>query len=219
MENEKELALKQQPERGETSEKGAPDSSATLPPGGAATAAPPAAPADLAAAYEKVRGQKDQLYDRLLRKQAELENLRKRVQREKEEFRQHAAEDLIRALLPTLDSFERALKHRDASVPETVYQGVEMIYGELEGVLNRAGLVAIEAKGKLFDPHLHQAVETVAAGEHRDQEIVEELQRGYKLKHRLLRPAIVKVAVAARAGESSKPLERLPQAEKPAAKD
>lgn len=207
MENEKELALKQQAEGAETPEKGGPEDSVTVAPGGPASAAAPAAPADLAAAYEKLKEQKDQLYDRLLRKQAELENLRKRAQREKEEFRQHATEDLIRAMLPTLDSFERALKHRDTSLPETVYRGMEMIYRELEGVLNRAGLAAIEVKGKLFDPHLHQAVETVEASEHRDQEIVEELQRGYKLRHRLLRPAIVKVAVAARHGDSSKPAE------------
>jgi molecular chaperone GrpE len=196
MVNEKELALKQQVGTGEASDQDAPED-VVVSSEGATTATPPAAPADLAAAYEKLRAEKDQLYDRLLRKQAELENLRKRVQREKEEFRQYAAEDLIRALLPTLDSFERALKHREANDPEAIYQGLEMIYRELQGVLNRAGLVAIETTGKLFDPRLHQAVETVEAKGHRDQEIVEELQRGYKLHQRLLRPAVVKVAVAA----------------------
>ena len=203
MENDKELIPKQQPETGETAEKGGPEdgeiSSAEAP---GAPAAP--APTDLEAAYKKLQEEKAQLYDRLLRKQAELDNFRKRVQREKEEFRQHATEDLIRTLLPTLDSFERALKHRDSNVPEAVYQGLEMIYREVQGVLSRAGLEAVEAKGKLFDPHLHQAVETVEAREHRDQEIVEELQRGYKLKHRLLRPAIVKVAVAPRPADASK---------------
>jgi molecular chaperone GrpE len=207
MENEKKLALKPQAGTGEAPDKGAPENE-VVSPGPAATAPAPPAPADLAAAYEKLHAEKDQLYDRLLRKQAELENLRKRVQREKEEFRQYAAEDLIRALLPTLDSFERALKHRDANVPEAIYQGIEMIYGELQGVLKRAGLVAIDTAGKLFDPHLHQAMETVEAGTHHDQEIVEELQRGYKLKHRVLRPAVVKVAVAARPAGSSKPAAR-----------
>jgi molecular chaperone GrpE len=162
-------------------------------------------PTDLAAALEKLRAERDALYDRLLRKQAELENLRKRVQREKDDFLQHAAAELIRALLPTLDGFERALQHRDANVPAQFFQGIELIYKELLDVLTRAGLAPLATVGKTFDPHLHQAVETVEAGEHRDQEIVEELQRGYKLKQRLLRPAIVKVAVAPRRGGAPAP--------------
>jgi len=160
----------------------------------------PAAPL-AAAAAEKLLTEKQELYDRLLRKQAELDNFRKRAQKEKEEFRQHAAEDLIRSLLPTLDGFERALNHRDESVPETFYQGLELIYRQMREVLGRAGLVAVETAGQLFDPHLHQAVETVEAPGRREHEIVEELQRGYKLRHRLLRPAIVKVAVGARPGD------------------
>lgn len=154
-------------------------------------------PEDLAAAYQKVVAEKNELFDRLLRKQAEFDNYRKRVQREKEVFLQDANADLIRALLPVLDGFERALRHRDKNVPKGFYEGVELIYQELLGVLARAGVTPIEAAGKPFDPHLHQAVETVEAEGYRDQEVVEELQRGYKLKHRLLRPAIVKVAAAA----------------------
>jgi len=156
-------------------------------------------PEDLPAAYEKLLAEKHELFDRLLRKQAELENFRKRLQREKEEFIQHATGDLLRALLPVLDGFERALKHRDESVPEAYVQGVKLIYQELFDVMSRAGVTAIETTGKLFDPHLHQAVETVEAPGHRDQEIVEELQRGYKLRHRLLRPAVVKVALSRKA--------------------
>jgi molecular chaperone GrpE len=155
-----------------------------------------------------LRAEKDALYDRLLRKQAELDNFRKRTQREKEDFLQHAKADLIRALLPTLDGFDRALKQRDSNVPERYYQGLELIYRELWDVLTRAGLTPLETVGKTFDPHLHQAVETIEASEHRDQEIVEELQRGYKLKQRLLRPAAVKVAVApSRAGAKALPEE------------
>jgi molecular chaperone GrpE len=202
MENDKESVLREQSESGETPDKGAAEGG-TPPSEVAANAPAPPATADLAAAYEKLRAEKEHLYDRLLRQQAELENVRKRVQREKEEFRQYAAEDLVRALLPTLDSFERAMKHRDPNVPEAIYEGMEMIYRELLGVLTRAGLVAIEATGKDFDPRFHQAVETMAAGTHRDQEIVEELQRGYLLRHRLLRPAVVKVAVAAGPENSS----------------
>jgi molecular chaperone GrpE len=190
MGNEKETALTPQPgEAGESTPAGTGD-------GGLAT---PLAPA----AAEKLLAEKQELYDRLLRKQAELDNFRKRAQKEKEELRQHAAEELIRSLLPTLDGFERALNHRDESVPETYYQGLELIYRELREVLGRAGLADVETAGQLFDPHLHQAVETVEAPDRREHEILEELQRGYKLRHRLLRPAIVKVAVGGRRGGPS----------------
>ena len=162
---------------------------------GAAVAAPTAPPPELTEAYEKALAEKKDLYDRLLRKQAELENFRKRTQKEKEDVRQYAAENLIRSLLPTLDGFERALQHRDESVPAAFYQGLELIYRELREVLGRAGLAPIDTAGQSFDPYLHQAVETVNAPGRREQEIVEELQRGYKLKSKLLRPAIVKVAM------------------------
>src|SRR5207302_727489 len=129
----------------------------------------PESPADLLAAYQKLLAEKQELYDRLLRKQAEFENFRKRVHREKDDFLQHANVDLIRSMLPVLDGFERALQHRDASVPDSFYQGLELIYQELLGVLGRAGVTPIEASGKAFDPHLHQAVESVEAKGHRDQ--------------------------------------------------
>jgi molecular chaperone GrpE len=157
-------------------------------------------------AYQKVLAEKQELYDRLLRKQAELENFRKRVQKEKEDFLHHANADLIRTLLPALDAFERALKQRDPAAPQRFYEGLELIHRQLMDALGRAGLKTVEAQGKPFDPALHQAVETVEAEEnHQDQEVVEELQRGYQLRHRLLRPAVVKVAVHGqnKAGEHS----------------
>lgn len=163
--------------------------------GGTATQ-PSEVPAELSAAYQQLLAEKQELFDRLLRKQAEIENVRKRVEREKEDFLQHATTGLIRALLPTLDSLERGLKHREQDVPAKFYEGLELIHRELLEVLKRAGLEAVESEGRIFDPHFHQAVETVEGEGHRDQEIVEELQRGYRLKQRLLRPAIVKVAVA-----------------------
>jgi molecular chaperone GrpE len=162
---------------------------------GEETAGAEHANAGLVEANEKLTAEKRELLDRLLRSQAELDNFRKRTQKEKEDIRQHAAENLIRSLLPTLDSFERALQHRDESVPEAFYQGLELIYREYREVLTRAGLMAIDTEGQTFDPHLHQAVETVNAPGRREQEIVGEMQRGYKLKNKLLRPAIVKVAV------------------------
>jgi molecular chaperone GrpE len=165
----------------------------------------PQSPADLALAYQKLLAEKQELYDRLLRKQAEFDNWRKRTQREKEDFLAHAVADLVRALLPVLDGFDRALKHRDKRVPEQFYQGMELIHRELLEVLSRAGLAPVETGGQVFDPHFHQAVETVEVPGARDQEIVEELQRGYKLKHRLLRPATVKVAAAPRAEKARAP--------------
>jgi molecular chaperone GrpE len=168
----------------------------------AAAGPPDATSTETSPAYEKLKEEKAELYERLLRKQAELENFRRRAQREKEEFRQRATEDLIRDLLPVLDGFERALSQRAPEVPESFYQGMELIHRQLLDVLARAGLEAIETRGQLFDPHYHQAIETVEEAGRRDHEIVEELQRGYKLKHRLLRPAIVKVAVKPKAAGS-----------------
>jgi molecular chaperone GrpE len=163
---------------------------------------------ETSAAYEKLKEEKAALYERLLRKQAEFDNFRKRTQQEKEALRQHAAEDLIRNLLPVLDGFERALKQRTPGVPESYYQGMELILRQLSDVLARAGVEVIEASGQLFDPHFHQAVETIEDESRRDHEIVEELQRGYKLKHRLLRPAIVRVAVKPKVEGASGSAER-----------
>lgn len=181
---------------------GAPTNSSTKPAGEGEAGLP----ADLAAAYRQALEEKKELFDRLVRKQAELENVRKRVEREKEDFLQHATMGLIRTLLPTLDALERGLKHREDNIPEKYYTGMELIHRELLEVLKRAGLAPVESEGKTFDPHVHQAVETVETDEFEDHTVVEELQRGYKLKHRLLRPAIVKVAVAP-AGKASPPAE------------
>lgn len=187
-----------------------PRQEAALGPSSEAASAAEGVQEDLVALCRKLREEKDALYDRLLRKQAELENFRKRAQREKEEFLQHATADLVRALLPTLDGFERALSHRDSNVPEQFYQGIELLYRDLREVLGRAGLSRVETVGKVFDPHVHQAVEAVESVNHFDHEIVEELQPGYKLKHRLLRPAIVKVAVAPQREGAPSPAGELP---------
>lgn len=155
----------------------------------------PELPENLPEAYRKLEAEKREIYDRLLRKQAELDNTRKRIEREKDEFLQHANSNLLHSLLPTLDGFDRALKHRDPKVPEQFYQGMELIYRQLLETLHRAGLSSVETEGLIFDPEVHQAVETIQSREHRHHEIVEEMQRGYRLKRRLLRPALVKVAV------------------------
>ena len=167
--------------------------------------APSALPEDLTAAYQKLLAEKQEFYELALRKQAELENFRKRTQREKEEFHQHANAELMHALLPVLDGFDRALKHRDPAGPAQFYHGLELIHRQLLETLARAGLVPFESKGETFDPKLHQAVEMMESDRHRDHEVVEELQRGYMLKQRLLRPAVVKVAI--QSAKSEKPSE------------
>jgi molecular chaperone GrpE len=188
MDNEKDLPMTTEPAEGKENESAGAN-------GEVPAAVPTEAPPVSTEAYEKLLAEKKDLYDRLLRKQAEMDNFRKRTQKEKEELRQYAAEELIRSLLPTLDGFERALQHRDENAPAAFYEGLELIYRDLREVLGRAGLTPIETAGQVFDPYLHQAVETVNAPDRREHEIVQEMQRGYKLKNKLLRPAIVKVAI------------------------
>jgi molecular chaperone GrpE len=145
------------------------------------------------AELQKLRAERDSLLDRLARLQAEFENARKRGLREQQEFREFALADALKTLLPILDSFERALDARHPA-KEEFRNGVELIYKQLDDALGKLGLRPIPAKGELFDPHLHEAIEMVDTADARDHEVLEELQRGYKLKERLLRPAMVKVA-------------------------
>jgi molecular chaperone GrpE len=142
---------------------------------------------------QKLRVERDTLIDRLARLQAEFENARKRSAREQQEFREYATADAIKALLPILDSFERALQTSSADKSE-FRGGVDLIYKQLQDALTKLGLRAIPAKGEPFDPHLHEAIEMVDTTGAEDHQVLEELQRGYKLKDRLLRPAMVKVA-------------------------
>ncbi len=142
---------------------------------------------------QKLRVERDTLIDRLARLQAEFENARKRTAREQQDFREYAVSDAVKALLPTLDSFERALQ-TGAKEKSEFRGGVELIYKQLQDALQKLGLRAIPAKGEPFDPHLHEAIEMVDTTEAADHQILEELQRGYKLKDRLLRPSMVRVA-------------------------
>jgi molecular chaperone GrpE len=142
---------------------------------------------------QKLKAERDTLVDRLARLQAEFENARKRATREQQDFREYAAADAIKALLPTLDSFERALQTGPAEKSE-FRSGVELIHKQLQDALLKLGLRPIPAKGEPFDPHLHEAIEMVESIDVPDHHILEELQRGYKLRDRLLRPSMVKVA-------------------------
>ena len=142
---------------------------------------------------QKVKAERDSLVDRLARAQAEFENARRRASKEQQDFRDYAAADVIKALLPALDSFERAL---ESGRPEggDFRSGVELIYKQLQDGMAKLGVRPIPAKGEPFDPHYHEAIELVETTDVPDHEILEELQRGYKFKDRLLRPAMVKVA-------------------------
>jgi molecular chaperone GrpE len=145
------------------------------------------------AEFQKLRAERDTLLDRLARMQADFENARKRAAKEQQDFRDYALADAIKSLLPTLDSFERALQS-SAQEKSELRSGVELIYKQLQDSLTKLGLRPIPAKGEPFDPRLHEAIEMVETSDVPDHQIVEELQRGYKLKDRLLRPAMVKVA-------------------------
>jgi len=159
-------------------------------------AAAPAA-AEVSPAEEQIKkleGEKKALFDQLLRRQADFENFRKRMEREQQEVRQTAGAELVTALLPVLDAFERALAHPGAD--EEYRKGIELIYKQLYDSLAREGLKPVAAVGQSFDPFLHHAVERIETTDHNDQEVLAELQRGYTFRERLLRPALVRVAVA-----------------------
>ena len=160
----------------------------------AAAASQPAPVAQQAEAeVQKLKAERDSLLDRLARLQAEFENARKRSAKEQQDFREYAVMDAVKSLLPLLDSFERALQTAGPEASD-FRGGVELIYKQLQDALVKQGLRPIPAKGEPFDPHLHQAIEMVDTTDAEDHHVLEELQRGYKLKDRLLRPSMVKVA-------------------------
>ena len=134
-------------------------------------------------------------YDQLLRMAAELDNYKKRSSREREEFINYANEELIKELLPVVDSCERAISSAKAA-EETggILEGLELIFKQLYSVLEKRGVTYIEAVDKPFDPNYHEAVMTVSGIDYQDNVVVEELQRGYTLRDRVIRPSMVKVA-------------------------
>ena len=153
----------------------------------------PSAPDSGAEELEKLRGERDELKDLLLRRQAEFDNFRKRSERDRTDYLQYAAADMVKELLPILDDFERALK---VETPNSDYaKGVEMIYNRMFDIMKKLGLEPVETTGKPFDPHLHQAIERVETADAEDHTVLGEFQRGYNFKGRLLRPAMVRVAV------------------------
>jgi len=160
-------------------------------PAPAAVAAKPAEFGE-ASEMEKLKAERDALLDRLARLQAEFDNARKRAVREQQDFREFAAADVIKNFLPILDSFERALKAGGDS--SDFRSGVELIYRQFQDALQKIGVQPIAAVGQAFDPRIHEAVEMVDTTDVPDHQVFDELQRGYKYKERLLRPAMVRVA-------------------------
>jgi molecular chaperone GrpE len=149
--------------------------------------------AAVSAERDQLAAEKAELSDRLLRARAEFENARRRTERDRFDFLQFAAMDLVKDVLPVLDDFERALKVETAD--RNYAKGVELIYQRLYDTLKKMGLEPIETAGRPFDPNLHQAVERVETREAEDQTVLGEFQRGYNFKGKLLRPAMVRVAV------------------------
>jgi molecular chaperone GrpE len=138
--------------------------------------------------------ERDALQDRLLRTAAEFDNYRKRIDRERRDLSEFAAADVLLELLPILDNFERALQAPAPSDADAFRKGIELIHRQVLDLLRKRGVRPIEAIGSDFDPNFHQAVIHEASDRHREGEVMQELQRGYMLGDRLLRPAMVKVA-------------------------
>jgi molecular chaperone GrpE len=149
--------------------------------------------AAVSAERDRLIEEKNDLMDRLLRRQAEFDNFRRRAEREKSDVLEYANTEAARAILPIVDDFERALKMESSD--REYARGMELIYQRLSEALKKLGVEPIKSKGLKFDPNLHHAVEMVETADVEDHTILEEYQRGYNFRGRLLRPAMVKVAV------------------------
>jgi molecular chaperone GrpE len=145
-----------------------------------------------ASELQKLKAERDSLLDRLARAQAEFENARRRASKEQQDFRDYALADSIKSLLPVVDSLERALQVQSDAAE--LRGGVELIHKQLLAALAKLSVNPIVSKGEAFDPRYHEAIEMVETGDAPDHQVIEELQRGYEFKDRLLRPAMVKVA-------------------------
>ena len=164
------------------------------------TDAPDAGAATETSELAELQRERDDYKDRWLRKGAEFDNYRKRIERERRELAEFVSFEILHDLLPLVDDLERALAAAGPageSTAQTVASyraGVELIHKQLAELLRKRNVTPIEAKGADFDPHVHQAVASEPSASHRENEVIEELRRGYRLGERLLRPAMVKVA-------------------------
>jgi molecular chaperone GrpE len=145
-------------------------------------------------AVKKLQAERDALFDRVARQQAEFDNYRKRVSREQADFRDYAVVDPARSLIQILDSLDLALKAPHKGDDSDLRKGIDLIRKQMEEALTKMGARPIPSVGEPFDPHLHEAIEMVETSDVKDNHVIEELQRGYKIKDRLLRPSMVRVA-------------------------
>jgi molecular chaperone GrpE len=145
---------------------------------------------------QKLLAEKQELMNTLVRRQADFENYRKRIEKERQQERHRGVEELIEQLLPMLDAFDRALVGHDDPANADYRKGFEMIRGQLWSALAKQGLERVQSVGKEFDPHLHHAIENVETAEHAPGVVVGELQPGYLFHGRVLRPAMVRVSAA-----------------------
>jgi molecular chaperone GrpE len=144
------------------------------------------------AEIDRLKGERDQLLDRLARLQAEFENARKRAERERLEYRDYATGNVVEQFLPVVDNFELALKSNGTA--EQLRHGVELIVKQMDEVLRQLQVNPIPTVGEAFDPRIHEALGSVERDDVPDQHVAEEIRRGYRLRERLLRPAMVRVA-------------------------
>jgi molecular chaperone GrpE len=143
--------------------------------------------------YDRLRAERDGLIDRLARLQAEFENARKREQRERADYRAFAVADAVEQFLPVLDNFRLALNANGTA--EQMRTGVELIAKQMEDVLRSLSVTPVETVGQPFDPRVHEALESVERPDLPDHQVIEEVRRGYRIKDRLLRPALVRISV------------------------
>ena len=157
----------------------------------------------LASELQKLKAEKEELLQTMIRRQADFENFRKRTERDRHEEGRRGVERLILDLIPVLDAFDRALQAHDEPGFEEYRKGITLIRKQLWDSIAKHGVQRIEAAGKIFDPHQHQAIERLESEEYPDGFIVAVFQDGYSFHGRVLRPAIVRVAVHPGEGENS----------------
>jgi molecular chaperone GrpE len=142
--------------------------------------------------YDRLKAERDQLFDRVARLQAEFDNARKREAKERTEFRDYAVANAVEQFLPVLDNFQHALKSTGSA--EQLRNGVELIVKQMEEALRGLNVQPVETVGAVFDPRVHEALDMVERTDLPDHQVFEEVRRGYKIRERLLRPALVRVA-------------------------
>jgi molecular chaperone GrpE len=141
--------------------------------------------------FDQLKAERDQLVDRIARLQAEFENARKRAERERVEYRDYATGNVVEQFLPVVDNFELALK--STGTADQLRHGVELIVKQMEEVLRQLQVNPIPTVGEEFDPRVHEALGSVEREDMPDQHVAEEIRRGYKIRERMLRPALVRV--------------------------